>query len=111
MNTRCMALICRYLAIVIAGHGAMLALFAIGIAPRIGDNVAEPLASIGFYFFVVPAMLLAKPLNPLLWNLHLIEAPGWFTWPKPLGFLLVYTIWCVGLLALSLLLARFGKKV
>lgn len=102
---------CKYLAVAIATHGLLLAFFAFGIAPRIGDNAPEPLASFGFYFFVVPAMLLAKPLNPLLWNLHLIEAPGWFTWPKPLGFVLAYAIWCVGLLTISLLLTRLRKEV
>ena len=104
------ARICRYLAMAIAGHGLLLALFAFGIGPRIGDDAPEWLSSIVFFLIYVPASLLTKPLWQILWNLHLIQAPGWFSWPKPLGYVLVYVIWCGGLLTLSLLAARARRS-
>ena len=51
--------------------------------------------------FAVPAMLLAMPFTTILWKLHLMNAPGWFAWPKPLGFALVYTAWVLFLLGLA----------
>jgi len=100
----------RYLSIVIAGHGVLLALFAFGIAPRLGDDPPEVLASFAFFVLYVPASALTMPLNPILWRLHLIEAPGWFTWPKPLGYVFVYAVWSVGLLVLSLLVSRAAAR-
>jgi hypothetical protein len=41
------------------------------------------------------------PFSPLLWHWHLMETPGWFAWPKPAGFLLVYVTWVVALLLLA----------
>ena len=60
------------------------------------------------YFFVViaPALILALPFTALLWHLHLMEAPGWFAWPKPLGFALVYGVWIAVLLAASFVRIR-----
>ena len=89
----------------------MLALYAVAIEPRLGDDAPGPLASFVFFFLFVPASILAKPLLPALWKFGLMEAPGWFAWPKPLGYGVVYVIWFVGLLIMSLLVSRFaGEK-
>lgn len=102
------ARVCRYLAVAVAGHGLLFAFFAYGIGPRLGDKAPEWLGSFVFFFLYVPSSVLAKPFWPMLWNLGLIQAPGWFSWPKPLGYTLVYVIWCGGLLAISLLLNRLS---
>ena len=104
------ARISRYSAIAIAGHGTLLALLAFVIGPGIEDSVPEWFTSFVFFFVYVPASLLAKPFWSVLWNLHLIEAPGWFSWPKPLGYLLVYVVWCAGFLTVSLLAARLRRS-
>jgi hypothetical protein len=57
---------------------------------------------------VAPALILAAPFSPLLWRWHLMEAPGWFAWPKPTGFVLVYASWILAFFALSLI-ARRGR--
>jgi hypothetical protein len=57
---------------------------------------------------VAPALILAAPFSPLLWRWHLMEAPGWFAWPKPAGFVLVYASWILAFFALSLI-ARRGR--
>ena len=103
------ARISRYSAIAIAGHGLLFALLAFGIGPLISGSVPEWFTSLVFFFVFVPASILAKPFWPMLWKLGLIQAPGWFSWPKPLGYLLVYVIWCGGLLAISLLLNRYRR--
>ena len=90
-------------------HGALVAVFAIGIEPRFAEDPPEPLASFAFFFLFIPASILAKPLLPILWKFGLMEAPGWFAWPKPLGYCLVYAIWFVGLFSLSLLASRLAR--
>ena len=79
-------------------HGAVFALGTVG--------VPEFLDSAYFAVVVIPAMCLAFPFTPLLWQLHLMEAPGWLAWPKPLGFVLVYTIWVVALFGVSFVFRR-----
>lgn len=86
-----MRLALRLLALVIAVHGVLFALGAL----------TSTLGEAAFWLLVAPALMLAMPLTPLLWPLHLMEAPGWFAWPKPLGFVLVYFTWVVALLAAS----------
>lgn len=103
------ARVLKLLAIAVATHGLAVALFAIAVEPRLGDDVPEFLASFVFFALFVPASLLVLPVRPILWNLGLIETPGWFTWPKPLGYVLAYLIWVVGLMALSLLAARLAR--
>lgn len=98
------------MAIAIAAHGLLFALYALAIAPRLGENPPQPAASFGFFLLYVPASVLGIPLNPLLWRFGLMETPGWFAWPKSLGFVVVYTAWVLGFLALSLLVARVQRK-
>jgi len=92
------------LALVIAVHGLALALGSVTLA-RAEHPALQALGEAYYFIVVAPALLLALPLNPILWSLRLMEAPGWFAWPKPLGFVLVYAVWSSGLFALSLLAA------
>ena len=82
----------------VAVHGAVLALGSVALPEVLG----------GAYFavIVIPALFLAWPLTPLLWQLHLMEAPGWFAWPKPFGFVLVYTAWIIALFGMSFIFRK-----
>ena len=105
-----LARIFRLLSVAVAAHGVLVAVFAAGIEPRLGDSAPGPLASLVFFFLFLPASALALPLLPILWKCGLMQAPGWFAWPKPLGYVIVYAAWIVGLLALSVLISRFRKR-
>ena len=104
-----LARIFKYTAIALAAHGLLFGLYALALAP-LPDEGNYPFARIGFYSLYVPASILAIPLNPVPWKLGLMEAPGWFAWPKPLGFAVAYAVWVVGIMALSLLAARGRRK-
>ncbi len=84
------------LAIGVALHGA---LFGVSILLFSNPGPNDALAMVYLFVVLLPAMLLAAPFSPLLWALHLMNAPGWFAWPKPLGFALVYASWVLVLLA------------
>jgi hypothetical protein len=74
------------------------------------DNPAlERLADIYFFLVVAPAMILAVPFGPLLWRLHLMETPGWFAWPRPAAFALVYIAWIAAFAVLSLLSRKLAR--
>ena len=92
----------RAAAVVIAIHGA---LFVLGIL-AFGKTDNPALGDALFLLLTAPALALAVPLAPLLWALHLMEAPGWFAWPKPLGFVLVYSSWIAALSAASFIFRR-----
>ena len=83
-------------------HGALFALAALTFGHT--DNEAFGIAL--FWLLIAPALILAMPFTPLLWTLRLMEAPGWFAWPKPLGFVLVYFVWIAAFVAASLLFRR-----
>jgi hypothetical protein len=104
--------ILRYSAATVAAHGLLLWLVDL-VQTYLPGLVAGPipdwLGQLLFWGLAVPAMLLAVPFNPLLWKLGLMNAPGWFTWPKPLGFALVYAGWTLALLALALLCHWLGR--
>jgi len=99
----------RYLAIAIVAHGVLFALYALAIAPRLGESPPQPVGSFGFFFLYAPASVLAIPLNPMLWRFGLMETPGWFAWPKPLGFAVVYCVWFAGFLILSRVAAHVRR--
>ena len=63
-----------------------------------------------FWVLAVPALLLTSPFTPILWKFGLMNAPGWFAWPKPLGFVFAYTIWVVALLGLAQAVQRWSNK-
>ena len=87
-------------------HGVV---FAIGSLARFDAPGLEWLGEIYFFLVIVPAMLLAVPFRPLLWHFHLMEAPGWFAWPKPVGFVLAYLAWVLALYGVSMLARRAAK--
>lgn len=89
-------------------HGTAFALGSVTLA-RVDNPSLELLGEIYFFLVFAPAMILAMPFRPLFWHFHLMQTPGWFAWPKPLAFVLVYVFWVGLLLGLSLL-ARRGKK-
>jgi hypothetical protein len=88
----------------LALHGLLLAVFA-ALQPLLpldaSNGIAEAIGAIGFFVFAVPALILARPFLPLLWKLGLMNAPGWFAWPEPLGLLLVYIVWVLVLFGLA----------
>jgi hypothetical protein len=92
----------RALAVAVVIHGALFALSVTAFARTENAMLGEAF----FLLLVSPALMLAMPLTPLLWPLHLMEAPGWFAWPTPLGFVLVYFIWVAALFALSFAFRR-----
>lgn len=98
------------LAVVVALHGAVFAAAAALTAWRGWSGVPEIVQYIFFFGLAVPALILTVPVGWLLWWLHLMEAPGWFAWPKPLGFALVYAIWVLALLAAAYLGGALARR-
>jgi hypothetical protein len=86
----------------LAAHGVVFAIGSVTVA-RLAAPQLEVLGWIYFFAVIAPAMILAIPFSPLLWRFHLMETPGWFAWPKPVGFALVYAAWVAALLLLALL--------
>ena len=100
----------RALAILVAIHGALFAGTAWLTAAHRFIEVF-PGADYAYFFGVVaPALILAAPLTPLLWRLGLMNAPGWFAWPRPLGFALVYVFWVLALLGASYLAGALARR-
>jgi hypothetical protein len=103
------ARVLRIAAAVLAAHGLLLALFAQGQALW-PDFAPDWLGEAVFFVLALPALLLATPFEPLLWHLGLMNAPGWFAWPKPVGMALAYGVWVVALLVLSRLVREAGRR-
>lgn len=98
----------RILAIALAVHGLVFALGSVTLA-RLEVPGLEALGAVYFFAVVAPALILAMPFSPLLWHFHLMETPGWFAWPKPVAFVLVYAAWVAALAGASLLLRLRGR--
>ena len=81
-------------------HGVLFAIASASLS-RADNPLPDTLGEAYFFLLSAPALILAMPLSPLLWHWHLMETPGWFAWPKPAGFLLVYATWVVALLVLA----------
>jgi hypothetical protein len=103
----------RFCAGAVALHGAILwlsvaaqSLFPIGFLASASDLIGEA----GFFVLAVPALILTSPFVPVLWRLGLMNAPGWFAWPKPLGIALAYAIWVVALLLLAQVVQRWRLR-
>lgn len=95
-------------AVVLAGHGLLLWLVDAlhGRLPPVPDVLGAAV----FWVLAVPALVLTRPFTPLLWKLGLMNAPGWFAWPKAPGVALAYGCWIAGLLALAWLVRRAGRQ-
>jgi hypothetical protein len=103
------ARVLRMAAGVLAAHGLLLALFAQAQA-RWPDFAPDWLGEAVFFLLALPALLLTTPFEPLLWHLGLMNAPGWFAWPKAAGMALAYGSWVVALLVLSRLVRKAGRR-
>ena len=90
-------------------HGLLL-LVAGGIQWLFPDRSLEAIGEAVFVVLVLPALLLTWPFMPRLWQLHLMNAPGWFAWPKPLGIALAYVAWIAALLALARVLQVVQRR-
>ena len=101
----------RFFAAAVALHGVLFWLFALALPslfPGVfGNGSSELIGQVFFWALVVPALILTTPFNWILWSFGLMNVPGWFAWPKPLGFALAYTVWIVVLLGL----AWVGKRI
>jgi hypothetical protein len=98
----------RFCAAAVALHG-MLLWFSAAIKsffPGVFDLVGE----VFFWVLAVPALLLTSPFTSILWNFGLMNAPGWFAWPKPLGIALAYMMWVVVLLGLAQVVQQWCPK-
>ena len=95
-------------AAVLAGHGLLLWL-ADAVQDRL-PPVSEALGAALFWVLAVPALVLTRPFTPLFWKLGLMNAPGWFAWPKPLGVALAYAAWIAALLVLAWLVRLAGRN-
>jgi hypothetical protein len=96
-------------AAVLALHGLVL-LLAAAVQWLFPDASFEAVGEIAFFVLAVPALLLTWPFTPLLWQLRLMNAPGWFAWPKPLGIALAYVVWIAALLALAWLVGALRRR-
>lgn len=95
-------------AAVLAGHGLLL-----WLVDALHDRLPAPPEAIGavlFWLLAVPALVLTRPFTPLFWKLGLMNAPGWFAWPKALGIALAYGAWIAALLVLAWLLRLAGRR-
>lgn len=98
------------LAILVAVHGALFGGAGAFVAWHDWTGVPELVQQAFFWGLVVPALILTVPVDPLLWWLHLMNTPGWFAWPTPLGFALVYAIWVLALLAAAYLAGACARR-
>ena len=62
---------------------------------------SELIGLVYFWIMAVPALVLTFPFNSILWTWGLMNAPGWFAWPRPTGIILAYAVWVVILLGLA----------
>jgi hypothetical protein len=98
----------RFCAAAVALHGVLLWLSAAikSVFPGAFDLVGEVL----FWILAVPALLLTTPFTSILWNFGLMNAPGWFAWPKPLGIALAYMVWIAVLFGLAQVVQLWSNK-
>ena len=98
----------RFCAAAVALHGMLLWLAAAikPFFPGVFDLVGE----VFFWALAVPALLLTSPFTSILWHFGLMNAPGWFAWPKPLGIALAYMIWIAVLFGLAQAVQRWSNK-
>jgi len=98
----------RFCAAAVALHGMLLWLSTAmkSLFPGVFDLVGEVL----FWVLAVPALLLTSPFTSILWDFGLMNAPGWFAWPKPLGITLAYMVWVAILFGLAQAVQRWSNK-
>lgn len=89
----------RFCAAAVALHGLSLGLSTVlkFFLPAVFDLAGVVI----FWVLAVPALLLTSPFTSVLWDAGLMNAPGWFAWPKPLGIALAYGVWIAILFGLA----------
>ncbi|MBI5909119.1 MAG: hypothetical protein HY848_04080 [Betaproteobacteria bacterium] len=98
----------RFCAAAIAVHGMLLHL-STAIRPFF-SSVFDLVGEVLFWVLTVPALLLSSPFASVLWNFGLMNAPGWFAWPKPLGIALAYVVWVAVLFGLAQVVQHWSNK-
>ena len=98
----------RFCAAAVALHGVFLWL-SIAIKSFF-PNVFYPAVEVVFWVLAVPALLLTSPFASVLWDFGLMNAPGWFAWPKPLGIALAYMVWITVLFGLAQAVQWWSNK-
>lgn len=98
----------RLCAAAVALHGIILGL-CVAMKPLF-PSLFSVIEVVIFWVLAVPALILARPFISILWKLKLMDAPGWFAWPKPLGLALAYLIWVVLLLGLAQLVRWRSRR-
>lgn len=92
----------------LAVHGMLLWLFA--ALKDFFPGASDVAAAVFFWALAVPALVLASPFSSILWSLGLMNAPGWFAWPKPLGIALAYSAWVALAFGLAEVVRRWPGK-
>jgi len=95
-------------AALLAGHGLLLWLVDL-LRDRL-PPVPEAIGTVLFWLLAVPALVLTRPFTPLFWKLGLMNAPGWFAWPKAPGVALAYGAWILLLLVAARLARALGRR-
>ena len=98
----------RFCAAAVALHGVFLWL-SIAIKSFF-PNVFDLAGEVVFWVLAVPALLLTSPFASVLWDFGLMNAPGWFAWPKPLGIALAYMVWITVLFGLAQAVQWWSNK-
>lgn len=98
----------RFCAVAVALHGVFLWL-SIAIKSFF-PNVFDLAGEVVFWVLAVPALLLTSPFASVLWDFGLMNAPGWFAWPKPLGIALAYMVWITVLFGLAQAVQWWSNK-
>ena len=102
------ALALNIAAAALAVHGVLLGLA--GAMKAAFPAAYEAAGVVVMWVLLVPALVLTRPFTPLLWKLGLMNAPGWFAWPSPLGVALAYAAWIAALLVLAWLVRLAGRN-
>lgn len=98
----------RLVAIALVAHGVLF--WLANALQSLAPDRWEAAGMVMFWVLALPALLLASPFTALFWKLGLMDAPGWFAWPKPLALALAYAIWTLVLLALAEALRRLPDR-
>ena len=101
----------KLFAAVIFIHGVLLCFFTAAqfLFPNILEStLPEFLQEVFSVVLLLPAALLTRPFHAVLWKLGLMNAPGWFAWPKPMGVVLAYAVWLIALWVLASIARRWN---
>lgn len=98
----------RFCAAAVALHGVFLWLST--AIKSFFPNVFDLAGEVVFWVLAVPALLLTSPFTSMFWDLGLMNAPGWFAWPKPLGIALAYMVWITVLFGLAQAVQWWSNK-